>query len=238
MGEGKIEKIGRIEKIQGSSAKDLVGENAGEISTSKTKFDLAVAKADSDYARTKSAQQPPTTQEAKRLSPIEELSMSQNKIIRLQPASIDQIVTQGNDLRQNIQAATSTIESTLKANSEAKIKLSPVHEAVLSERLVHIDSSLNSALGKVTEVSTSSFTPPNSNNPLVKFLGYLTHADFQLNNLASQINGLSAEKSNLTPAKLLTVQLKLSFAQQELEFFTNVLNKAVEGMKTIMNVQV
>jgi len=46
------------------------------------------------------------------------------------------------------------------------------------------------------------------------------------------------EPDKLTAGRLLAVQVKLSFVQQELEFFTNVLNKALESTKTIMNIQV
>jgi hypothetical protein len=42
----------------------------------------------------------------------------------------------------------------------------------------------------------------------------------------------------ITPANMLRIQMKVSYMQQEIEFFTAVLNKALESTKTIMNVQV
>jgi hypothetical protein len=37
---------------------------------------------------------------------------------------------------------------------------------------------------------------------------------------------------------MLAMQVKVGFVQQEMEFFTGMLNKALESTKTLMNVQV
>jgi hypothetical protein len=75
-------------------------------------------------------------------------------------------------------------------------------------------------------------------NPIVKFVGYLTHAQYQLQHLGDTIEQLQLTQKELTPANMLAIQIKVGYVQQEIEFFTSLLNKALESTKTIMNVQV
>jgi len=103
---------------------------------------------------------------------------------------------------------------------------------------VHIDSSLRTAVGKVGVEVTDQTVKPLTPNPMVTFLNYLTTSDHKLSTLISEVKALDISKNRLTPEKLLAVQIKLGFVQQELEFFTNILNKALESIKTTMNVQI
>src|SRR5581483_9629858 len=233
MGEEKILKIEKIEKIDAAPKGERSTEQIKEIEApTKAKFDNALAKADVNFERNYQAQQLKTTndpmQGQARPSLIEELSQSEAKIQRLQPATQESISTQSDTIRKNLQAPVTSIEDALKANPS--IKLSPIDQATLSERLVHIDSSLKTALdaigGGPAEVKSLPAKSAPTANPLYKFLDYLTHADYQLSNMTNEIQALNLSGNNLTPGKMLAVQIKLSFVQQQLEFFTNVLNKA------------
>lgn len=244
--EKKIVKIEALERIDPS--RQVVTnpiDPTGEIAVSKTKFDAATERADQAWAEKTQRTQSTTvaTLDAPdRPSPIDELRMSSRKIQQLEPATTDKIVDQAQTIQNKMQAPIEKIDTTLKTNPD--VKISPVHEASMSERLVHIDSSLKSAMG-IAGVEVKGVPPPTTpqttpqQQPLVQFLAYLTHGDRQLNSVITEIQALNGPGAgNLTPAKLLAVQIKLNFVQQELEFFSNVLNKALESTKTIMNVQV
>jgi hypothetical protein len=237
--ERKVCKIEKVEKLDTARQVETeLVEAKEEVTFSKTKFDDALAKAEVNFDRNaKAAQVVQETKAAERLSPIAELGMSSKKIQRLGPATTESIIAQAEQVQSTLQIPKNKIEETLKADTQ--VKISPVHEAQLSEKLVHMDSTLKSALGIVgAEVPTKPVAPTHENHPLVKFLNYLTHGDKQMNSIVGELQGLNVANEPLTAGKLLAVQIKLGFVQQELEFFTNVLNKALESTKTIMNVQV
>lgn len=117
--------------------------------------------------------------------------------------------------------------------------LNPSYNQVLHNRLSHINDTIKIALSK----AGVEYTPPSpelikGNSPIQSFLGYLSHAQNQFENLNSTIDKLSLTGSQITPGGMLTLQMKIGYAQQQIELFTSLLNKALESTKTIMNVQV
>jgi len=111
--------------------------------------------------------------------------------------------------------------------------------SALSANVEHIDRALQDALRLTTNVEVgSAVPPPTTKPPLERFLNFLTESDKRLSGIISEVQGLQVEKQRVTPATLLAMQVKLGFVQQELEFFTTTLNKALESTKTIMNVQI
>lgn len=236
----KVEKIEKVEKV-GETRPDLEIAQAEEVSApQKVKFEDALSRAESKWDALHSKTILVATEETKpvqKLSPINELSNGENKIDRLKPVTVDQIVQQAEDTRTSLNAPITKIQETQKQRPEARI--SPAHEAIMTDKLIHIDSSLKTALNKVgVEVTAKEIEATSGQKPLVKFLNMLTNSDRQLSTLIGEIDALNSTKERLTPEKLLAVQIKLSFVTQQIEFFTNVLNKALEGTKTIMNVQV
>ncbi len=125
---------------------------------------------------------------------------------------------------------------------EAKAKLSqaeikPAYQNVLKNRLSHIDENLKIALNKAgVEYHSPAPAESGGKNPIHKFLGYLTDGQEQLNKLNLTIDQFQG--GEITPANMLAIQMKMGYVQQQIELFTNLLNKALESTKTLMNVQV
>lgn len=80
--------------------------------------------------------------------------------------------------------------------------------------------------------------PEKSQNVINRFLGLLTDSQDKLEKLTADIKSVDNGKQPFSPATMLVLQMKVGQMQQEIEFFTTVLNKALESTKTIMNVQV
>lgn len=234
---GKIEKIEQVDKV-GSPALNTDVLTAEEItSPTKIKFDDAVTKAESRWVE---KQQIASVSEIapKGLSPINEIGQTQGKIdpIRTLP-TMDQVADQSKDLQSKIQSNIETIKEVQKTNPDAKV--SSADRAVLTNHLIHVDSGLRTIGSKTgVEVKAMDFVAPTEQKPLVKFLNMLSNSDRQLSSIVGQVEGLQANKELLRPETLLAVQIKLNFVQQQLEFFTNVINKVVEGTKTVFNVQI
>jgi hypothetical protein len=114
---------------------------------------------------------------------------------------------------------------------------------VLRNKLSHVDENIRMALSRTgTEgVKAAQQEPPPigpKENPISRFLGLLTDGQSKLQTLASEVQTMALNKDGINPASLLLIQIKVGYIQQELEFFSGVLNKALESTKTIMNVQV
>lgn len=232
----KIEKIEKVERVAATNPQVEI-EAAEELSApSKVKFDQALERADTKWSQARERVVAVAQDDTQmRPSHISELGMSERRIERIKPVTVDQIVEQVDDTRGKLATAISKVEGA--QNGTPPPKISSAHDAILTDKLLHIDSNLKTTLSKVgVEVKATDII--HSPNPLVKFLGYLTNSDKQLSTLVGQVHSLNATSERLRPEQLLALQIKLNFVQQQIEFFTNVLNKAVEGTKTIMNVQV
>ncbi len=256
-GEEKVLKIEKIGKIDPSQQIQQTGTMVTDTdAVAKTKFDQVVERVNMQPLLVPQVATDPRAMAAGKgggadsfstssslASPIATLSSS-SKVVRLGPISQNLLVAKAEEIQTSMQRPTALIQETLKTNPDAT--LSPVDSSALSDRLIHIDTSLNSALnivGAETKSATGAgVTPvetgqPSMKKPLVTFLNYLTHGDTQINSIISEVNNMKDLKQ-ITPQQLLAVQIKLGFVQQELEFFTNLLSKALESTKTIMNVQV
>jgi hypothetical protein len=122
------------------------------------------------------------------------------------------------------------------ATADLEIK-GPVQN-LLKRKLTHIDENLKIALDRAG-IEAKDVKPTNLDgmtNPIERFLGMLTEGQSHLDGLTNQIASLNSDE--IRPADLLAVQVKVNYVQQELEFFTNLLNKSLESTKTLMNVQV
>jgi len=236
----KVEKIEQVEKVGATSATtpDLAISEAEEVSApQKVKFDDALEKADSKWELANPKTTIVAAEQVTKLSPINEMSVASNKIERLKPVTVDQLVEQANSLKADIQTPINKIQTA--QTEQPNLHVSSAHDALLTDKLIHVDTTLKAALNKVgVEVTASEIHQTSGHNPLVKFLNYLTNSDQQITQLLGELNGVNASKDRISPDKLLAVQIKLSFVTNEIEFFTNVLNKALDGVKTVMNVQV
>lgn len=108
----------------------------------------------------------------------------------------------------------------------------------LKNKLSHIDDNLRVAMSRTGIEYTPPPPPQKSQNVVERFLGLLTDSQDKLQNLTTDIQRVDATGKPFSPATMLVLQMKVGMMQQEIEFFTTVLNKALESTKTIMNVQV
>lgn len=175
---------------------------------------------------------PPQIEAAAKPSPMEELRNLNNKVEAISKASPEEIRTKAQQIVSEIE------EINKKYSNYSNAKVTPAYNNLLKNRLAHIDDALRIALSKAGLEHQSPVAQAAGTNPIGKFLGYLTHGQYQLEHLGTSINALQSKGMNITPADMLLIQVKLNQVQQELEFVTNALNKLLESVKTLMNVQV
>lgn len=148
-------------------------------------------------------------------------------------------------LQKQTQDAVAKLDHLRTQLADAQGEIKPSYQALLKNRLTHIDESIKIALTKAGTETPAAATPPLPANPakgaagpMEKFIGLLTQGQYQLEHLSQTIDTLNLTGGQLTPANMLSLQIKVGIIQQEIELFTSLLNKALESTKTIMNVQV
>lgn len=225
--EDKIEKIESVtDRIE--SAEDIGKDkiSSGDVGPNKDYFEALMLQ-----ERRKPTAETPVVEVEKKTSIMDEVRNLNYKVDRVSHASPAEISHQAEKLIAQIDEVKAKLNT---SNLEIKDSV----QTLLRNKLSHIDDSLKVALSK----AGVEYTPPekqtNIATPIERFLGFLTHAQRQLENLGDGVQSLTAMKGQLSPATMLAVQVKVGYVQQEIELFTSLLNKLLESTKTVMNVQV
>lgn len=118
------------------------------------------------------------------------------------------------------------------------LKLKQSDKYLLRNKLSQANEHIRSAAGHVG-VDTPNRKPDLARkNPIEKFLTLVSDGQHQLNSAAEQIRDLDTSGKHLNAGELLLVQVKLQKAQQELDYSSVILGKAIDVIKTLFNVQI
>ncbi len=110
-------------------------------------------------------------------------------------------------------------------------------QRLLNNKLNHVNENLQIALNKAgIEYQNIEAPGTGKTNPIERFFGLLSDGQHKLETLSSNLSMM--KEGEVSPTKMLAIQIKVGFAQQEIELFSSMLNKALESTKTVMNVQV
>jgi hypothetical protein len=172
----------------------------------------------------------------KRTSLIDEINKVSGKIETLE------FFKQPMDMRiQNIQTnankAIVQIDEAKEILNNPNLRLKKSVDHILEKRIGNVHNDLSSAYSKMG----MEYAPlPASGNELItpvrKFLGYLVSGQTRLEQLKNDVQAI--DKESFSMADMLSMQIKVAHVSQEMEFFTSLLNKALESTKALMNVQI
>lgn len=150
-----------------------------------------------------------------------------------QNISTESLVQQSEVVNGQMQKAQGLLQDPALAQNQHLIKASTTD--LLSQHLTRVNDNMTSLSAKFGTPLQASYSPPSSGAQAVAhFLSYLTGGQEDLANLTQS---LKQKGGAMAPADLLGVQLKMSGVQQQMEFFTVLLGKAVDNIKTIMSIQ-
>lgn len=217
------DKIEQIKKL-GKSSDPVAVKRVPD----QERFDSLVNQEAATKQQATAAQQTDAPRQRTLMEEVRDLNYKVDQVRRTTP---DDLVAQAKDIIGQIDHLKKTL-----AEPDVKIKSSA--RTLLRNKLTHIDESLQIALTKAGVEYVPPEEPTGLAAPMERFLGFLTHSEAQLETLANEVNAMHLRKEEIAPADMLLVQIKVTQVQQELEFFTALLNKALESTKTIMNVQV
>ncbi len=163
--------------------------------------------------------------EMKKPTPMEEVErVSRQRGFNRDRPSLKDLVTQAENTVEQF-------ESVKRKLATPELDLKPSVQNVIRSKLSHIDESLKIALSKVGVDYVPPEKPKGLISPVQRFLGLLTSSQGQLESLGAEAQRLQDNKDQLSASSLLAIQMKVGLIQQQLEFFSNMLNKALESTK-------
>jgi len=220
----KVEKISKVDKKESKPVDiDVATDPDKRVPPNKDHFDsLMVSKVQQDATR---------IVDSKKTSLMDEVTKLERRVDQAPRSTPAQLVAQAHEVVQKIQEIKDKLNT---PNLEIKSSV----QNLLRNKLSHIDENLKIALQK----AGVEYAPPQKvqapKNPIERFLTLLTDGQYRLERLGTDVMAMYNNKQEIAPAAMLAVQIKVGFIQQELEFFTNMLNQALQSTKTVMNVQV
>ncbi|MGR3951894.1 MAG: hypothetical protein QRY74_03145 [Chlamydia sp.] len=226
----------KIEPIEGVEPKGHIQVQEIDTTSSieaaqKVKFDEALAKA-AEMPRPAQMGQIQATEQIQIAKPSP-MDIARQQESGFSSKSIERIQSQALETKKAFEKP----RADLMGNQGRFSSISSEAIERMNRHLEHADSSLQKSIQETGRVEVGSLLNQEK-PPLERFLSFLTDGDHRVSSIIEDISKLKMKENRLSPEILLSVQMKLGFVQQELEFFTNVLNKALESTKTIMNVQI
>ncbi len=218
------EEIAPIAKISGSErsvAANKYTPDEVRVTPDKEKFDAAMANGNAQVGKIDNGN----------VSLLDEVKQLNRKVESAASVDPQQLAMQSKDVINQIEQIKSRL-------SDPQSEIRDDYKRILRNKLEHIDENLKVALDKAGLPYVPLQPVEGENTPVQRFLSLLTGGQEQLKTLGGELQSYAAADTHISPANLLLVQLKVNYIQQEVEFFTGVLNKALESTKTIMNVQV
>ena len=234
------EKIAAIEGIEGEgiksqSIKDMVKEKlTAAVGPAGQDFEALMKRLEeADGKQNLSIQtdnQAQGLRQAYEPSPIDEIG----RIDGVQAAQRDDITPQS--IAKSADHAREAIAQIEMALSDPNLELKGSVKQLLENKLEHINDNLRVAAER-SGTEMGNLEIPERVNPVNRFLGMLNYSQNGLANISTRLNSV-AQTGDLPFTAMMAVQIKMNTITQEVEFFTSLLSKAIEGTKTIMNVQV
>ncbi len=174
----------------------------------------------------KAAQQPAETKQPPGVSPFD---LVQNQTPLMKGPTFDSLLAQVN----SAQGMLGDINNDLQTKN---LKLKPSQRHTLRSKLTDANSYLKAAN---TDMGAKTPPPPTPSGGgiLGKFLDYVSEGQGNLAAAQEQLKDMSKKGDSINPADFLAIQLKLAHAQQEIEYASIMLSKAVEVTRTLMNIQ-
>lgn len=117
-----------------------------------------------------------------------------------------------------------------------KLKLKQSTKYLLKNKLTSAKGNILSAANKLGAPTVEDEEPKGS-GALATFLNLVTSGQRQLAATQQQITQIASQGKSMNPADMLLVQVKLNKAQQQLEYSSMLLGKAVDDLKQMMNIQ-
>jgi hypothetical protein len=121
--------------------------------------------------------------------------------------------------------------------NEPNLKLKRSQSQLLKHKLQDTNGHIRAAGNRAGVSPPGEYKLPNAGSPVGRFLGMIGQGQDDLMAVQNQIKILSEKPESLQPGDMMFMQIKMSQAQQEIEFSSTLLGKVIDAIKQILNTQ-
>lgn len=156
------------------------------------------------------------------------------------PMELNTPMNVGTPTFDSLMAQSKTTQDTLGAvgtqlkTKNLKLKRSQTH--LLRNKLTDAHTAMRGA-GSQIGVNREPPDFANSLTPIDRFIAYVDDGQEQMLAMQAKLQEMATHPDKLNPAQMMLVQVKLSQAQQAVEYSSALLGKVIDAIKTIMNTQ-
>ncbi len=174
--------------------------------------------------------QPESTTPQPQGSSLSPMELSKQSLSPAAPPTLESISAQ-------MQTSSSSLGDLQNKLNTPNLKLKPSQKYLLRNKLQEANSQIRTVAEKSGVEVGDPVNTLSRNNPIGKFLALITDGQTQLESAQTMLKQ-RAKQGPMNPADLLMMQFKLSKAQQEIEYSSVLLSKAVDDIKVIFNIQI
>lgn len=141
-------------------------------------------------------------------------------------------------VQQQMKATSTQLGDINQKLNTPNLKLKPSEKFLVRSKIEDAHTNIREAAQKIGVDTGSEVDTKSLQNPIAKFLALIGDGQKQLESAQDMIAKMSSNGQMVNPGDLLLAQIKINRAQQQLDFSSVVLSKALEGIKTLFNVQI
>lgn len=157
------------------------------------------------------------------------MDMARGPSLPTSGVSFDSILAQAKTAQDSL----GTVETQLN-NQNLRLRRSQSH--LIRQKLGDANSYIRAAGSKLGAQMPENKMPPGLTG-IARFIAMVNDGQDQLVQVQQQLQQFSAQGKQLTPGEMLSVQVKMGLAQQEIEYTSTLLSRVIQGITQIINTQ-
>ena len=143
--------------------------------------------------------------------------------------SFDTLLAQANGAQDSL----GTVESQL---NDKKLKLNRSQSHLVKQKLSDANEHIRTAGGKLG-LSLAENQLPAGLSPIARFIAMINDGQDKLYEVQEQLKKLAARGENINPGDMLSIQVKMGLANQEIQYTSTLLGKVIQSITQLMNTQ-
>ncbi|MBU6383560.1 MAG: hypothetical protein KGQ49_01245 [Verrucomicrobia bacterium] len=180
------------------------------------------------YMQGAGARTPPPTAQAAPLGPTP-MNVAQGASFAPSATSFDSIVGQAGQMQDSL----GTVAQQLK-NQNLKLKRSQTH--LIKQKLSDANEHINAAASKLG-LHIQEGKIPAGLDTLARFIAMVNDGQNNLLQVQEALKKMASSQQNVNPAEMLSIQVKMGLAQQEIQYTSTLLGKVIQSITQLLNTQ-
>lgn len=145
------------------------------------------------------------------------------------PVSFNSISAQASQMQDSL----GTVSKQL---NDQNLKLKRPQNHLVRQKLSDANAHVRAAAAKLG-IQIQEGKPPSGLSALSRFIAMVNDGQNQLLQVQEQLKKMAAHGANINPGEMLSIQVKMGLAQQEIQYTSTLLGKVIQSVTQLLNQQ-